>query len=268
MIHFYWYKLHKKQTDPKIQIAMFKFVKRTLGFSKTESVRILMYHKVLPEREIPSKDSLTVSVENLEKQLQYVKNNYNTLFFNDLNSNSDLKHKLILTFDDGYLNNLQYMVPLLEKYQLKATIFIPTGLIQNDETNQNRDMMTFDEIRSLNPQYVEIALHSHTHKNYSQISLQEAADDLHQNIRTLEEKEIPFTKVLAYPYGKFPKKGVQKKEFFSILEKAGITSALRIGNNISYFPWKNKFEIKRIDIKGGDSFDVFKWKLKLGKIKL
>ncbi|MBB6372696.1 polysaccharide deacetylase family protein [Chryseobacterium shigense] len=134
--------------------------------------------------------------------------------------------------------------------------------------DENRQLMTFDEIRSLNPEFVEIALHSHSHRNYSQISLQEAADDIHQNIRTLEEKAIPFTKVLAYPYGKFPKKGARKKEFFSILEKAGIISAVRIGNNVDYYPWKNKFEIKRIDIKGGDSFAVFKWKLKFGKTRL
>lgn len=247
---------------------MLRFAKRTLGFSKEESVRILMYHKVLPEKKISGKDCLTVSAENLEEQFRYIKSHYNTLFFNDLNTETGLKHKLILTFDDGYLNNLQYLVPLLEKYQLKATIFIPTGLIPNDQTDKKREMMTFDEIRSLNPDYVEIALHSHAHRNYSQISLEEAAEDIQENIRTLEEKQIPFTKVLAYPYGKFPKKGEQKKKFFSILEKAGITSAVRIGNNIAYYPWKNKFEIKRIDIKGGDSFDVFKWKLRLGKIKL
>lgn len=227
-----------------------------------------MYHKVLPEKEISGKDFMTVSAEALEKQFQYIKNHYNTLFFNDLTNCCQLKSKLILTFDDGYLNNLQYLVPLLEKYQLKATIFIPTGLIPNNETGTDRQMMTFEEIRSLNPEYVEIALHSHAHRNYSQISLQEAEDDIYQNIRTLEENAIPFTRVLAYPYGKFPKKGERKKAFFSILENAGITSAVRIGNNIDYYPWKNKFEIKRIDIKGCDSFDIFKWKLRLGKIKL
>jgi len=227
-----------------------------------------MYHKVLPEKEIPGKDSLTVSTENLETQLQYIKNNYNTLFFSELETNKKQTNKLILTFDDGYLNNRQYLIPLLEKYRLKATIFIPTGLIQNDTADESRNMMTFEEIRSLNPEFVEIALHSHSHSNYSQISLQEAENDLQENIRTLEEKQITFTKVLAYPYGKFPKKGEQKKEFFAMLKKAGITSAVRIGNNIAYYPWQNNFEIKRIDIKGGDSFDVFKWKLRLGKIKL
>lgn len=221
-----------------------------------------MYHSVLPEKEIKDKNNLTVSRENLEKQLFYIKNNYNTLFFKDLESNKSLENKLILTFDDGYYNNVQHLVPLLEKYGLKATIFIPTQLILNDTS---RTFMTFKEIKNLNPDLIEIALHSHSHRNYAQISLQEAEEDIIENIKTLEKYEIRFTKILAYPYGKFP---IQKKnEFFNMLEKAGITAALRIGNNIDTYPWKNKFEIQRIDIKGSDNLSVFKWKLRLGKIR-
>ncbi|SDL94968.1 polysaccharide deacetylase family protein [Chryseobacterium taihuense] len=221
-----------------------------------------MYHSVLPEKEIKYKNNLTVSRENLEKQLFYIKNNYNTLFFKDLESNKSLENKLILTFDDGYYNNVQHLVPLLEKYGLKATIFIPTQLILNDTS---RTFMTFKEIKNLNPDLIEIALHSHSHRNYAQISLQEAEEDIIENIKTLEKYEIRFTKILAYPYGKFP---IQKKnEFFNMLEKAGITAALRIGNNIDTYPWKNKFEIQRIDIKGSDNLSVFKWKLRLGKIR-
>lgn len=241
---------------------MFRLTNKILRFSKTKSVRILMYHSVLPEKEIKYKNNLTVSRENLEKQLFYIKNNYNTLFFKDLESNKSLENKLILTFDDGYYNNVQHLVPLLEKYGLKATIFIPTQLILNDTS---RTFMTFKEIKNLNPDLIEIALHSHSHRNYAQISLQEAEEDIIENIKTLEKYEIRFTKILAYPYGKFP---IQKKnEFFNMLEKAGITAALRIGNNIDTYPWKNKFEIQRIDIKGSDNLSVFKWKLRLGKIR-
>ncbi|MEG2510167.1 MAG: polysaccharide deacetylase family protein, partial [Chryseobacterium sp.] len=71
-----------------------------------------------------------------------------------------------------------------------------------------------------------------------------------------------------YPYGKFPKKGLQKKRFFALLEKLNISAALRIGNNLTSFPWKNKFEVKRINMKGSDSFTTFKMKLRYGKIKL
>ncbi len=242
-------------------------VKRLLGISKRKAVRILMYHQVLPKNLAP-KDNLIVTTENLEEQFIYIKNNFTTLFFKDLHKVNNIPNKIILTFDDGYYNNLEYLIPLLEKYQLKATIFIPTAYIQNGELSSEKNFMSFDEIKTLNPQFVEIALHSHAHKNYSEMSVEEAREDLKKNIEILEENSIKFSNVLAYPYGKFPREKNKKIAFFKMLEDTGITAALRIGNEIDSYPWKNKYEIKRIDIKYGDTLRKFKWKLRLGKLKL
>ena len=242
-------------------------VKGLFGLSKRKTVRILMYHQVLP-KELAPKDNLIVTTENLEEQLIYIKNNFNTLFFKDLYNESNTPNKIILTFDDGYYNNLEYLLPLLVKYQLKATIFIPTEYIQNAIHSDERNFMNFDEIRNLNPELIEIALHSHAHRNYSEMPVEEAREDLKKNIELLKENSIQFSNVLAYPYGKFPKEKNKKRTFFKMLEESGITTALRIGNEIESYPWKNKFEIKRIDIKYGDSITTFKWKLKLGKLKL
>jgi len=242
---------------------MVQFLKRVLGLSKKESIRILMYHQVLPQ-SIAYKNDLIVTVENLEEQLIYIKNNFKTVFFKDLEASKSIENKIILTFDDGYYNNLQYLIPLLERHQLKATIFIPTEFIQNNLNGEERVYMNFDEIKSLNPDLVEIALHSHSHKNFSQMTLSEAEADLLKNIEILEQNEINFTKFLAYPYGKFPK----EKEFFKMLDKIGIESAMRIGNNVASYPFKKRFEVNRIDIKYGDSLKAFKWKLKFGKTKL
>lgn len=246
---------------------MIPFFKRVLGLSKKESIRILMYHQVLPQ-SIAYKNDLIVTVENLDEQLIYIKNNFKTVFFKDLETSRPIENKIILTFDDGYYNNLQYLLPLLEKHQLKATIFIPTEFIQNDLNAEEKVYMNFDEIRSLPPNLVEIALHSHTHKIFSQLTLSEAEADLLKNIEILEQNQISFTKVLAYPYGKFPKEKERKKEFFKMLDRIGIVSAMRIGNNIASYPFNKRFEVKRIDIKYGDSLKTFKWKLKFGKTKL
>lgn len=245
---------------------MIQFFERIFGLSKKESIRILMYHQVLPE-SIAYKNDLIVTVENLEEQLSYIKDNFTTVFFKDLEKEKSTENKIILTFDDGYYNNLQYLVPLLEKHQLKATIFIPTEFIQNSKNAAERVYMSFDEIKSLNPDLVEIALHSHSHRNFSQLSIEEAETDLLKNIEVLDQNKISFTKVLAYPYGKFPKERQKRKEFFALLEKTGITSAMRIGNKIDFYPFKNKYEVNRIDIKHGDTIKMFKWKLKFGKTK-
>ncbi|MCD1115868.1 polysaccharide deacetylase family protein [Chryseobacterium turcicum] len=246
---------------------MIQFLKRILGFSRKKRIPILMYHQVLPQ-SIAYKNDLIVTVENLEEQLIYIKNNFKTVFFKDLQSSESIENKIILTFDDGYYNNLQYLIPLLKKHQLKATIFIPTYFIQNNINENERIYMNFDEIKSLDSNLVEIALHSHSHKNFAQMSLEESEEDLLKNIRILEEQKINFTKVLAYPYGKFPKEKERKKKFFEMLDSIGIISAMRIGNNVASYPFKNRFEVNRIDIKYGDSLKVFKWKLKFGKTKL
>ena len=246
---------------------MIQFVKQILGFSRKKSIPILMYHQVLPQ-SIAYKNDLIVTIENLEEQLIYIKNNFKTVFFKDLETLKSIENKIILTFDDGYYNNLQYLIPLLEKHQLKATIFIPTEFIQNNLNGSEKVYMNFEEIKSLNPDLVEIALHSHSHKNFSQMTLSEAEADLLKNIEILEQKEINFTKVLAYPYGKFPKEKERKKEFFKMLERIGIESAMRIGNNVASYPFKKRFEVNRIDIKYYDSLKAFKWKLKFGKTKL
>lgn len=246
---------------------LISFFKRILGFSKAQPIRILMYHSVYPEH-MNMQNDLTVTAENLEQQFQYIKENYKTAFFKELENKRILEPIIILTFDDGYYNNLKYLIPLLKKYQLKATICIPTDLIQKNEGKEEHIFMTFEEIRSLDPDFVEIALHSHLHKNYSQLTLEEAEADIRNNIETLEKNGIGFTKVLVYPYGKFPKENRKKKDFFNILENLGIVAALRIGNAVESYPWKRKFEIKRIDIKGSDSFKTFKLKLKFGKTKL
>jgi peptidoglycan/xylan/chitin deacetylase (PgdA/CDA1 family) len=154
----------------------------------------------------------------------------------------------------------------LEKYQLKATIFIPTEYIQNGIHSVERKFMNFDEIRNLNSELIEIALHSHSHKNYAEMPIEEARRS-QKNIKVLEENSITFSNVLAYPYGNFRERRI-KRVFFNMLEESGITAAIRIGNEIESYPWKNKFEIKRIDIKYGDSINIFKWKLRLGKLKL
>ena len=223
---------------------------------------VLMYHQIAKN----STDALTVSPENLEKQFQYLsKFGYNALFFKDLNK-IKTKKPLIITFDDGYLNNAEFLPALLQKYGLKATIFIATEFIEKGY--KNFKMMTFSEIASLDHRFFEIGLHSHDHKNYKTLTAKEAAEDLEKNMKILSENNIEFTKVFAYPYGGFPRKTPEKEELFAAFERLGIDFAVRIGNKINHFPTKQKYEICRIDVRGNDSFLKFKLKLIFGKLKL
>ncbi|UKB80127.1 polysaccharide deacetylase family protein [Chryseobacterium sp. MEBOG07] len=168
---------------------------------------ILMYHQI--EKE--SHEDLTISLENLEQQFSYLnRKKYTSKFFSELSIST--KKNIIITFDDGYKNNLEYLPSLLEKYNLKATIFIPTGFIENGYKNYS--MMTFEEIRNLDKNYFEIALHSHAHENLKNVSNDFIEKDLERNMKVLDTHNIEYSRVLAYPYGKYPQKKKRKLLFF------------------------------------------------------
>jgi peptidoglycan/xylan/chitin deacetylase (PgdA/CDA1 family) len=95
---------------------------------------IIMYHGI-DKFEDMSFNRRFFSENNFEKQLKYYKKNYNVIslsdYFEDLNLRTD-RVNIAITFDDGYMNNLKYALPLLEKYSLYATFFI-TGLNNNNQ---------------------------------------------------------------------------------------------------------------------------------------
>lgn len=222
---------------------------------------ILMYHQIAQE----TNEDLTVSLNNLEQQFSYLsKKKYTSKFFSELSIPT--QKNIMITFDDGYRNNFEYLPSLLEKYNLKATIFIPTAFIEKGY--KDFEMMTFEEIRNLDKKYFEIALHSHAHENLKNVSADFVKEDLKRNMEILEAQNIEFSKVLAYPYGKYPVKESEKNSFFSILKEIGIDFAVRIGNKVNYFPTQHPYELCRVDIKGKDSFIKFKLKLIFGRLKL
>lgn len=243
-----------------IFFCVFYFRLYLFAFPKNRLI-ILMYHQVKKETH----ENLTVSLKQLEQQFEYLnKKKYKTRFFSELNTLG--KKSIILTFDDGYKNNFEYLPSLLEKYNLKATIFIPTKFIQ--EGYKNYEMMGFEDIRNLDKKHFEIALHSHAHENFRHLSTECIASDLKTNMLILDNEKIPYSKVLCYPYGKYPKKSPKKEEVFSAFESLGIDFAVRIGNKVNYFPTKNPYELCRMDIKGKDSLRKFKLKLIFGRLKL
>ena len=75
-----------------------------------------------------------------------------------------------------------------------------------------------------------------------------------------------MSNTIAYPYGKFPRKNPINKQFETLLKTNRLDYGLRIGNRINKFPFKNKYQVQRLDIKGDDTLLKFIWKLKVGKL--
>jgi peptidoglycan/xylan/chitin deacetylase (PgdA/CDA1 family) len=231
---------------------------------------VLMYHNITPKLDLSS--GLTMSVAKFEEQLNYlVEHGFTSYFVSELENINLISSKSVaITFDDVTENQMLYALPLLKKYKIKATFFIPFSYIGKTDlwNNGSEKIMSVDQLKLLDATVVELGHHSFFHKRYDSISMEEIQLDLDKSFQFISENQLKVHLAMAYPYGNFPKREPQKTEFFSLLEKNNIKMAFRIGNRVNNFPLKNKFEINRIDIKGEDSLLSFKWKLRLGKLRL
>ena len=97
-----------------------------------QSVPVLMYHHVSPNPGL-----VTVSPETFTAQMRHVQAaGYHTLAADDFlaflrGEKSVPRRSILITFDDGFLDNYVYAFPELKKRGLRATIFVVTGWVQD-----------------------------------------------------------------------------------------------------------------------------------------
>ena len=73
------------------------------------------------------------------------------------------KNSVALTFDDGYYDNYKNAFPLLKKYKMKATLYLNTAYVENEE-NRAFKYLSWKEIEEMSSSGVfDIQLHSHKH---------------------------------------------------------------------------------------------------------
>ncbi|NND63740.1 MAG: polysaccharide deacetylase family protein [Flavobacteriaceae bacterium] len=226
-----------------------------------------MYHKVSPNHS----EGLTISVDKLEEQFKFLaENGFSTYHFSDLILLRKLNSpkNIVITFDDAYVNQLELAYPLMKKYGLKATFFVPLNYVgKTDEWNSPSEaIMTAEQLSSLDPKTIELGYHSYAHQKYTEMTSEEIEEDTRRAFSTAEEKALPLGPILAYPYGKFPRKNPEKEEFIKHLEKEQFSFGLRIGNRVNTFPFKKPYEVQRLDVKGEFSLKKFRRKIKYGKL--
>lgn len=186
-------------------------------------VPILMYHEV--KYKSPGKD--VIMPYEFESDLKYLKENgYHTVMMSDLinyvYNNKKLPAKpVVISFDDGYLNNYVYVFPLIKKYNAKIVLSI-IGKNTDDFTaikDENIDYshVTWGEINEMeNSGLVEIQNHTYNlhkitrgrygcDKKYGE-SQSDYAAELENDIGKLQTEIRLYTGILpntfTYPYGK------------------------------------------------------------------
>ena len=191
-------------------------------------VPIIMYHSILRDKSRVNK--YVVSVESLENDMKFLfENDYKTVFISDLVSyvyeGTALPEKpVVLSFDDGHYNNLVYLCPLLEKYDMVACISTVGAYTEKstreDDGNPNYSYCTWEEIKKLSLSgRVEIVNHSfdmhstnkgrmgakqksgESRETYTKI----LTNDTMRNQELLRSKSGTTPICYAYPFGYYSK---------------------------------------------------------------
>lgn len=101
-----------------------------------KQILIIVYHRVAPSKPVWSPvDCVNLSL--FEKQVLYLKRRYKLIRLGELREllrkRSIPRRIAILTFDDGYKDHYKYVYPILKRYSIPATFFIPTGYIDSEK---------------------------------------------------------------------------------------------------------------------------------------
>jgi peptidoglycan/xylan/chitin deacetylase (PgdA/CDA1 family) len=112
-----------------------------------------------------------------------------------------------ITFDDGYRDNYEHALPVLERLGIKSTFFIATGFLGKSFPTFAGyvPMMTSAEVKELAALGHEIGAHTVTHPKLSTVPLDTAREEVENSKHFLEELLHREVVSFAYPRGNFNK---------------------------------------------------------------
>jgi len=92
---------------------------------------ILLYHRVADLESDPQ--LLSVSMDNFREQMQFLKTRFTLLSLSELperiKDRSVPDNSVVITFDDGYADNLYNAKPVLQEFNIPATVFVTSEMI-------------------------------------------------------------------------------------------------------------------------------------------
>jgi len=179
---------------------------------------------------------------------------------------------VIITFDDGYMENYLNAAPILERYNFKATFFMVTDYIDSEQPFQwlewdERLLEQFEENRTdwlpltremildMSARGFSFGSHTRSHPDLNQVDEEMALEELKGSKECLEKILAKPVTTFCYPYGELNErvKGLVKTAGYRVALAAwGPGSSLK----------SDFYELGRVGVERCDSFLRFKNKLR------
>jgi peptidoglycan/xylan/chitin deacetylase (PgdA/CDA1 family) len=193
-------------------------------------VPILFYHKIGVAPPESSNPHQYVPPENFAAQMKHLwQHGYQTLTLSELgyalhNGVKLPRRSVVITFDDGHHDNYEHAFPILERYGLKAIIFIVADFIGRKAEWQSRETLTetllsWQEILEMQKRRITFASHTCTHPMLNKIPIDQARYEIAVSRDKLEQGLGAPVESFCYPYGEY------NREIVHLVIEAGYTAA-------------------------------------------
>lgn len=210
-------------------------------------IPVLYYHSV----QVPADNEVTISPDMLRTELKYIKDEgYTTLTMRELEAyilnNSPIPNKsIVITFDDGYMNNYNNAFPILKDLNMVATIFCITTQLDGSY------YLSKDAIVEMSNYGIDIESHTVNHPKLDEMTYNKQLVELADSKKTLEAITGKKVDSIAYPFGNFNNNSLKAAK------AAGYTLGFTTNRGLSDRD-DNPLSLDRIYVSSKYNMDTFK----------
>lgn len=228
------------------------------------NILILAYHSIHPSFGGP----LSITPEGFDDQMAILKGlGYTTLtvwqYFSEFFSQGNWRppKRLVITFDDGYLDTWEHALPVLQKHGFTATVFVTTGYIGTGRRFPWQERVTGNDVRCLSWQETaqllalgwEIGSHTVTHPLLTTLSEKDAWREIEDSKKQLEQQFGVPVRSFCYPSGNW------NERVRGLVERAGYKAAVVTPSEAGTL--SGPFSLKRVGIYDLNSPRTFRLKI-------
>jgi peptidoglycan/xylan/chitin deacetylase (PgdA/CDA1 family) len=180
------------------------------GMRRPRDIIILLYHRVgVGDREID------LHVRDFDRQVEFLAAHEPVKRLTDA-VRGDGTGGVVVTVDDGYRDFHEHVLPILDRYQVPALLYLATGLVANGAGPVDPDALTWTQLaEAVSTGLVDVGAHTHGHVDLSRAPERVANEEMRRSKELVEDTlGIPCTH-FAYPWavGSVAADGVARRLF-------------------------------------------------------
>jgi peptidoglycan/xylan/chitin deacetylase (PgdA/CDA1 family) len=221
------------------------------------TLRVLMYHKVNDLVPNPTTVPTEIFAEQMEllEELGYVVVSLEQVRDHYLHGVPLPEGAVLITFDDGYRDNLENALPVLQRHGYPAVIFVPIGFLEGDRPLPHEEALRalgvrnrtvgWDELAALEAGGIRVESHGIGHRPVAELEPAEAAREIALSKLRLEERLGRPVEAYAFVKGSLAD---YRPEHVSLVHQAGYSlgfTSVSGGNG----PATDRYRLRRYNVE-------------------